>query len=253
MPSRSRNKPKTFSGRKNQPSSLTPPETPAYNLVNSISIDNVIFGLDQGQLKVLLVRQTDPRHEGHWALPGGWIHRDEDLRNAAGRVLADLTGLQDIYLEQLKTFGRVDRFPYERVITVAYYALINTEQYSLVAGQATYDVEWYPVKETPELVYDHSEILAFALNYLKSAIRYKPIAFELVPKKFTLNQLQGVYEAVLGKKLDKPNFRRKFLKLKFVKACREYQQGAPHRAARLYTFDERLYKKHETTGFTWMD
>lgn len=253
MPKPQEAKPPARAAGKRQISSLTPPDSPQKELVNSISIDNVIFGLDQGQLKVLLVRQTDPRHRGLWALPGGWIKRDEDLRNAASRVLADLTGLHDVYLEQLKTFGRVDRFPFDRVITVAYYALVNTDQYPLVAGQATYDVEWHPVANTPVLVYDHSEILSFALDYLKDAIRYKPIAFALVPKKFTLNQLQGVYEAVLGKKLDKPNFRRKLLKLAFVKPCREFQQGTRHRAAQLFRFDEAIYKKHEATGFTWMD
>lgn len=218
-------------------------------LVNAISVDNVIFGLEQGRLKVLLVRQSDTRHRGLWALPGGWIRRNEDLRDAADRVLADLTGLHDIYLEQFRTFGRVDRFPHDRVITVAYYALVNTEQYPLVAGRATRGVEWYPVSDTPRLVYDHAEILSRAIDYLRNAIRHRPIGFELLPEKFTLGQLQAVYEAVLGRKLDKPNFRRKILRMRFVRPCDEFQTGARHRAAQLYSFDLVGYRANEFAQF----
>lgn len=247
-------KPKQSRGKRREPhlASVTAPHAPDNDLVNAISVDNIILGLDHGQLKVLLVRQTDPRHHGLWALPGGWIHRDEDLRNAAIRVLADLTGLRGIFLEQLKTFGRVDRLPFDRVITVAYYALVNTDQYSLVAGQSTLDIEWWPVNDVPDLVYDHAEILAWSHQHLQRAIRYTPIAFELLPDKFTLNQLQTVYQAVLGRKFDKPNFRRKILQQKFVKPCQEFQKASRQRTAQLYHFDAKLYEELAETRFTWM-
>jgi len=234
------------------PASIAPPQSADTDLVNAISVDNVIFGLDQGQLKVLLVRQTDPRHRGLWALPGGWIRHDEDLRDAADRVLADLTGLHDIYLEQFRTFGGVDRFPHDRVITVAYYALVNTEQYSLVAGRATREIEWHPVTDTPRLVYDHAEILSRAIDCLRKTIRYSPLGFELLPEKFTLAQLQAVYEAVLGRKLDKPNFRRKILRTDFLKPCDEFQIGTRHRAAQLYSFDVQGYQASESGRFNWL-
>jgi 8-oxo-dGTP diphosphatase len=252
MPDRAQPKQSRRKSREPHLVSVTPPHASDNEIVNSISVDNIILGLDQGQLKVLLVRQNDPRHHGLWALPGGWIRHDEDLRNAAIRLLADLTGLRGIFLEQLKTFGRVDRLPFERVITVAYYALVNTDQYLLVAGQSTLGVEWRPVNDIPELVYDHAEILAWSHQYLKRAIRYTPIAFELLPQKFTLNQLQTVYQAVLGRKFDKPNFRRKILKHKFVKPCQEFRKASRQRAAQLYYFDAQLYEELAETRFTWM-
>lgn len=231
-------------------SSLPPTAHAQCDLVNAISVDNIIFGLDGGHLKVLLVRQTDVRHRGLWALPGGWIRRNEGLRDAAARVLADLTTLEDVYLDQLGAFGRVDRFPYDRVITVAYYALIRADQCEIATSQWTYDVKWHPVDETPALVYDHAEILSHALENLRNRIRHAPIGFELLPEKFTLGQLQTVYESVLGTKLDKPNFRRKILRMNIIRPCQEFQQDSRHRAAQLYQFDAELYRQYQQSGFT---
>lgn len=221
------------------------------DLIKALSIDNLIFGLDRDQLKILLVRQTDPMHEGKWALPGGWIRYDENLRDAAYRLLEDLTGIKQLYLEQLKTFGRVSRFPNDRVVTVAYYALVSAENYLLVAGQSAADVSWFNANELPALVYDHADIIAYGLKFLRHQIRHQPIGFNLLPEKFTLLQLQALYEAILNTKLDKPNFRRKIMKMNLLTPCDEKQQGVPHRAANLYRFDPEIYKRLTESGFSF--
>jgi len=221
------------------------------NVIKALSIDNLIFGLDDNKLKILLVRQTDPMHQGKWALPGGWIRYDENLRDAAYRLLEELTGVKKIYLEQLKTFGRVDRFPTERVVTIAYYALVSAENYLLVAGQSAADVSWQVVNELPELVYDHAEIVAYGMKFLRHQVCHQPIGFNLLPEKFTLLQLQALYEAILNTKLDKPNFRRKIMKMELLKECNEKQVGVPHRAARLFKFDADAYQKLTESGFSF--
>ncbi len=221
------------------------------NVIKALSIDNLIFGLDDDQLKILLVRQTDPMHQGKWALPGGWIRYDENLRDAAYRLLEELTGIRDVYLEQLKTFGRLDRFPDERVVTVAYYALVSADKFSLVAGQTAEQVNWQSVNNLPELVYDHAEIIEHGLKVLRHQVCHKPIGFNLLPEKFTLLQLQALYEAILNIRLDKPNFRRKIMKMNLLSPCNEKQQGVPHRAANLYTFDAEAYEQLTQSGFSF--
>jgi 8-oxo-dGTP diphosphatase len=220
-------------------------------VIKALSIDNLIFGLDHDQLKILLVKQTDPMHQGKWALPGGWIRYDENLRDAAYRLLEELTGVKQLYLEQLKTFGRVDRFPTERVVTVAYYALVSAENYSLVAGQSTDDVSWQNANDLPELIYDHAEIIDYGIQFLRHQICHQPVGFNLLPEKFTLLQLQALYEAILNAKLDKPNFRRKILKMNLLAPCNEKQQGVPHRAANLYRFDSEAYEHLTQSGFSF--
>lgn len=220
-------------------------------VIKALSIDNLIFGLDDGELKILLVKQTDPMHQGKWALPGGWIRYDENLRDAAYRLLEELTGIREVFLEQLKTFGRVDRFPTERVVTVAYYALVSADNFSLVAGQSAADVNWQSVNKLPELVYDHAEIIEHGLKVLRHQVCHQPIGFNLLPEKFTLLQLQALYEAILNTKLDKPNFRRKIMKMNLLSACNEKQQGVPHRAASLYRFDAEAYKQLSESGFAF--
>lgn len=221
------------------------------NVIKALSIDNLIFGLDHDELKILLVKQTDPMHQGKWALPGGWIRYDENLRDAAYRLLEELTGIRQLFLEQLKTFGRVDRFPNDRVVTVAYYALVSAENYSLVAGQAAADVSWHSANKLPELVYDHAEIIEHGLKVLRHQVCHQPIGFNLLPEKFTLLQLQALYEAILNTKLDKPNFRRKIMKMNLLTPCNEKQQGVPHRAANLYRFDDEAYKHLTESGFAF--
>lgn len=225
-----------------------PPPTGA---LNNLSIDNLVFGLDGNKLKVLLVKHAAGVGYGRWAFPGGWIGHDEDLRHAAERLLKSLTGVSHHYLEQLKCFGKVDRFPDERVITIAYYALVSADDYALVAGLHASDVAWFDVHALPELVFDHAELLDFGLSFLQQKIRREPIGFNLLPEKFTLLQLQELYEAILDLKLDKPNFRRKIMKMNLLTPCSEKQTGVAHRAANLYRFDIETYQKLKQQGFTF--
>ena len=235
-----------------QPYSHVEPLSSPRDVLPSLTIDNVIFGLEGESLQVLLVRHGEGIREGQWGLPGGWIYRDENLRDAPTRLLKDLTGLEDIYLEQLKTFGRIDRFPNERVITVAYYALVSAEHYkSLKAGFTASEASWFSVKELPELIYDHSELLREGIQRLKYKVRHEPLGFNLLPEKFTLLQLQQLYETILETSIDKPNFRRKLMKMNLLVPCNEKQTGVAHRAANLYRFDQEIYDKLCSQGFSF--
>jgi 8-oxo-dGTP diphosphatase len=211
----------------------------AQEIIETISIDCLIFGLHQGQLEILVVKHAEGIRKGDWGLPGGWIKRDEDLDDAAYRLLHDLTGLENIYLEQLKAFGSADRYPVERVVTIAYYALVRPEHYHIVAGFTASDVQWRKLQDCKGLVYDHNEILDAGLEHLKSKICREPVGFNLLPTKFNLLQLQELYEAILGVKLDKPNVRRKMIKTGLLIPCDEKQKDVPHRAAALYRFNKK--------------
>lgn len=215
----------------------------AEDIIETISIDCLVFGLNKGQLEILLVQHGEGIREGYWGLPGGWIRNNEDLDAAAYRLLHDLTGLENVYLEQLKAFGRADRYPGKRVVTVAYYALIRPEHYHLVAGFTASDVRWEILSDCKGLIYDHDEILASGLEHLKNQVCREPVGFNLLPKKFTLLQLQEVYEVILGVKLDKPNFRRKMKKTGLLRPCHEKQENVPHRAAALYSFNKEVVYK----------
>lgn len=228
---------------------VPPPEPTEF--LSRLSIDNVIFGLDHGQLDIMLVKHDIGLGKGRWALPGGFIGRDENLRDAAARLLLNLTGVRDLYLEQLKAFGRIDRFPKDRVVTIAYYALVSAEDYPLVAGTDASDAKWFNVKELPPLIYDHSHIVEYGMQFLRHQVRHKPIGFNLLPEKFTLLQLQELYEAILDVKLDKPNFRRKMMKMNLLAPCNEKQTGVPHRAANLYRFDSEAYERLTEKGFSF--
>ncbi|MBE60990.1 MAG: NUDIX hydrolase [Flammeovirgaceae bacterium] len=209
--------------------------------MDDLSIDCVIFGFTD-ELKVLLVKHADGISKGKWALPGGWITYDESLDQAANRILKLLTGVDNLFLEQLKAFGAVNRFPSKRVVTVGYYTLIRDIDYNVVAGFTASDVQWFSINEIPDLPYDHQEILDYAWNQLKLKVKQEPIGFNLLPKKFTLLQLQNLYESILQIKLDKPNFRRKMLGMKLLIDIDEKQDNVSHRAAKLYRFDEQVYQ-----------
>lgn len=222
------------------------------NVLESVSIDCVVFGLsDDNKLKILLIRHGEGVSQGKWGLPGGWIYRDEDLRDAANRLLKGLTGLGDVYLEQLRAFGKTNRFQHGRVVTVAYYALIRQDHFEVVPGFTASEVIWRDADNAPKLIYDHNEILDFGLKFLQHKVRHEPIGFNLLPEKFTLLQLQQLYESVLSVKLDKPNFRRKMMKMGLLVACNEKQKQRAHRAAELYRFDPDVYKKLTQQGFTF--
>jgi 8-oxo-dGTP diphosphatase len=222
------------------------------NILDSVSIDCVVFGLSSdNKLKILLIRHAEGVSRGKWGLPGGWIYRDEDLRDAANRLLKDLTGLSNVYLEQLRAFGKANRFPYGRVVTVAYYALIRQDHFEVVPGFTASEVVWRDAYDSLDLIYDHNEILNFGLKCLQHKVRHEPIGFNLLPKKFTLLQLQQLYESVLSVKLDKPNFRRKMIKMGLLIACNEKQKQRAHRAAELYRFDPAVYRRLTEQGFTF--
>jgi len=220
-------------------------------VMKSITIDCVIFSFDNESLEVLLVEHAHGIRQGEWGLPGGWILKDEDIDDAAQRLLFKLTSLKNIYLEQLKAFGAPDRFPLGRVITIGYYALIKKESYKLKAGLTASNVKWFKIKDIPDLIYDHNEILNYSLEHLRKKVRQAPIGFNLLPEKFTLLQLMQLYEEILGVEMDKPNFRRKFLKMKLLKDLDEKQTDVSHRAAKLYRFDHEIYKKLTRKGFNF--
>lgn len=221
------------------------------SVVNAITIDSVIFGFDNGVLEVLLIQHGEGIRKGEWGLPGGWIREQESIDNAARRLLADLTGLDNIYLEQLKAFGEPERFPLGRVITIGYFALIKKEDYDVRAGFTASDAKWYKIKDVPELIYDHNEILNYSLQHLRTRVRQAPVGFNLLPKKFTLFELMQLYEEILGIEMDKSNFRRKILRMKMLVALDERQKDVSHRAAQLYEFDEKIYQKLTQKGFNF--
>ncbi|MFD1255328.1 NUDIX domain-containing protein [Mucilaginibacter terrae] len=211
---------------------------------SEFSIDCVIFGFEAGELKVLLIERNDEPFEGWLALPGNLVKNDEGIEEAAGRILHELTGLDDLHMEQFHTFGDVNRHPRGRIITVAYYALIRIDaQKELIPGQLARKAFWHTVTDLPKLAFDHSEIFRTGFNKLRRRLSYQPIAYELLPEKFTLTQLQQLYEAILNKKLDKRNFRKKMLSYGFLKELDEKQKNVSFRAAKLYKFDRRKYSK----------
>lgn len=220
-------------------------------VVDALSIDCLIFGFQHDKLHILLVKHGEGISMGNWGLPGGWVLCNESLDQAAYRLLRDLTGLHDIFLEQLKAFGDPNRFPGKRVITIAYFALIAEDRYQLVPGFTASDACWFDLASTPELIYDHQQILDYGFAQLRHKVQHEPIGFNLLPERFTLLQLQSLYEAILGVKLDKPNFRRKILKMKLLVETGENEQNVSHRAAQLYRFDEAVYQRLLTSGFSF--
>jgi 8-oxo-dGTP diphosphatase len=209
----------------------------------------VVFGLDESGLQVLLIQRDLEPYQGSWALPGGFVRVDEDLEAAALRELREETGLERVYLEQLYTFGAPDRDPREHVVTVAYTALVKLTDHRVQAATDARNAAWFAVDDLPRLAFDHPNIVAVALGRLRGKLRYQPIGFELLPPKFTLSQLQRMYEIILERPLDKRNFRKKVLSLDLLEELEEVQQDVAHRAARLYRFDERKYKKLANRGF----
>src|SRR5260221_3794800 len=172
----------------------------------ALTVDCVVFGYDEGELKVLLIERGLDPFKGKWALPGGFVRVAEPLNDAAGRDLREEAVLKDIFLEQLYTFGTVDRDPRERVVSVAYYALVKLSDHRAKAATDAANAEWFPISRVPKLAFDHAEILATALGRLEGKVRYQPIGFELLPPKFTLSQLHHLFEALLTTALGKRNF-----------------------------------------------
>ncbi|MGH7131813.1 MAG: NUDIX hydrolase [Phycisphaerales bacterium] len=215
----------------------------------AVTVDCVIFGLDEGGLKVLLIRRLSEPFKGRWALPGGFVEMEESLPDAAMRELQEETGLTTLYLEQLFTFGDPGRDPRGRVITIAYWALTRVLAQPVRAASDAESAAWFGLDDPPNLAFDHAKVLATALERLRAKVRYQPVGFELLPKLFTLTQLQRVYEIILDRPIDKRNFRKRVLDMGILVDSGEVEQDVAHRAAKLYRYDRRQYDRLARDGF----
>ncbi len=217
----------------------------------ALTVDCVLFGWDMQteQLKVLLIERAHDPYKGFWAFPGGFVDMDETADVAAARELEEETGVTNVYMEQLYTFTGVERDPRERVVSVAYFALVKPHKHKVVAASDATRAQWIPLSEIEKLAFDHAIILKTALERLRGKVRYQPLGFELLPEKFTLTQLQSLYEAVLGEQIDKRNFRRKVLKSNILIQLDEYETNVSHRAARLFSFDQTRYEELTAKGY----
>ena len=217
----------------------------------NVTVDNLVFAMHDSKLKVLLVKYTSGLAANNWGLIGHWVKMDESLDVAASRVVKQATGVENLYLDQLSAFGKVNRYPGQRIVTVAYYSLVRYEETKIKVDPNLAEVAWFDVYDLPELVFDHKEIIISCLGRLQYNVRHEPIGFNLLPKKFTLLELQEIYEAILNKSLDKPNFRRKIQKMNLLINCHEKQTNVAHRAASLYRFDVHVYEKLREFGFSF--
>lgn len=216
----------------------------------SVTVDAVVFGYDGMDLKILLIQRKNAPFAHYWALPGGFVDMNEDLETAVKRELEEETGLKDIFFEQLFTFGKPDRDPRGRVISIAYFALVKKSDFHYAkAASDAQEVSWFSMNHLPNLAFDHDIILKMALERIRGKVRWQPIGFELLPQKFPLSELQHLYETILGGKLDKRNFRKNILKMDVLKELNEFQQDVSHRAARLYSFDQQKYEQKLNAGF----
>ncbi|MEN4760375.1 MULTISPECIES: NUDIX domain-containing protein [unclassified Chryseobacterium] len=226
-----------------------------------LSADPVIFGFDQNELKVLLLKMN---YRKQWFLPGGYVRKDEDLDDAVVRILKDRAGITEVYLEEFAVFGKKNRsefyfedfdetlFHKQRFVTIGYYALYNPDRFNLIADEFSESCEWIYLSELPniELAMDHREIIEKALLTLREKISHKPIGFNLLPEKFTLSELQKLYEVILGKELNRGNFYRKIKNLGILKKLDERRTGGAHKAPDLYSFDEENYAKALENGLS---
>ncbi len=217
----------------------------------ALTVDCVIFGFDGTGLQLLFIQRGLEPFKGAWALPGGFVHVDETVDAAAQRELSEETGLGPVFLEQLYTFGQLDRDPRERVVSVAYYALVNCFDHPPLAATDAVAARWFAMDALPPLAFDHARIVEVALQRLRSKLRYEPIGFELLPKKFRLSQLQALYEAVLNQPVDKRNFRKKVLGFELLVALDETQRDGAHRPAQLFRFDTKRYQQLKKKGFSF--
>ena len=207
-----------------------------------VSVDCIIFGFDEGELKLLLLKRNFEPAMGKWSLMGGFVQEDESVDAAAKRVLAELTGLENVYMEQVGTFGDLERDPGERVISVAYYALVNVNEYDRELVQQ-HNAHWTKIDELPQLIFDHPIMISKARELMKHKASYYAIGFNLLPDLFTLTQLQNLYEAIYGEPMDKRNFRKRVAEMDFIEKTDLIDKSGSRRGAYLYKFNDKAYRK----------
>lgn len=212
----------------------------------ALSVDCVIFGFDENKLKVLLIRSDLRKYAGKWSLLGDLVLPHEDLDAAAYRVLKQRTGLSDVYLEQVHTFGALNRHPAGRVVTVAYCSLVNVQHHKL--NILDNELHWHDIQSVTDLAFDHQQIFEMCLRQLQKRVQEHPLGFNLLPKKFSLRDLQNLYEAILNIKMDRRNFRKKFFSMDFLIDLKEMEQDVPHRPGKLYRFNYEKYEKKKKTA-----
>jgi 8-oxo-dGTP diphosphatase len=222
--------------------------TNAEQLVSSypavpLTVDCVIFGFEDNKMKVLLIRSDLEVYKGKWSLLGDFVHETEELDDAAYRVLRERTGMTDVFLEQVHTFSRVDRHPGGRVMTVAYCSLLNIRHHELKI--LANELHWHSVSSLREMAFDHKEILDACYKWLQKRIQEHPLGFNLLPEKFSLRELQNLYEAILNVELDRRNFRKKFFSMDFLVDTGEFETDVKHRPGKLYQFDFNKYEKNK--------
>ena len=215
-----------------------------------VAVDCIIFGFNKENLELLLIKRNFPPQKDKYSLMGGFLNKDESLDKSAQRILEELTGLDDVYLEQLYTYGEVNRDPGNRVISVAYYALINSEKYGKNISE-DYHAHWYEINNYPGLIFDHNQMVDKALKRLRRKAKNQPIGFELLPEKFTIPQLQQLYEAIYQQKFDKRNFRKKILDMNVLKKLEEKDKESSKKGAYYYKFDKQKYDKLVEEGLSF--
>lgn len=212
-----------------------------------VALDCIIFGFDRKELKLLLIKRDFEPEQGKWSLMGGFLNKNESLDKAASDILRELTGLRNIYLEQMHTYGAIDRDPVERTISVAYYALIDIHKHDKELVKK-YGAQWFPISEVPSLIFDHNEMVQNALRSLRMKASFQPVGFELLPDRFTLPDLQQLYEAIYNTPMDKRNFRRRVLAMDILENTGLKQKNNSKKGAFLYQFDEDKYKEKLAEG-----
>ncbi|HYW36011.1 MAG TPA: NUDIX domain-containing protein [Balneolaceae bacterium] len=212
-----------------------------------VALDCIIFGFNRSGLKLLLIKRDFEPEKGKWSLMGGFLNRDESLDDAANRILHNLTGLENVYLEQLHGFGEVDRDPVERTISIAYYALINIHEHDKELVNE-HGAQWFPIDELPDLIFDHPEMVKAAKSRLRYRASHEPVGFELLPEKFTMPELQQLYESIYQTSLDKRNFRRRILSMDVLNKTDEKEKKYSKKGAYLYKFNKDKYDKKIAKG-----
>lgn len=219
-------------------------------IIENLSVDCMVYGFEDNKLKILLFRHRDGVSKGQWALPGGFVEQFENVDKAADRILCDTTGIDDVFLDQFRLFGDVERYPFRRVVTMSYFALVRPEHHQIIPGLPAEEVKWFDVANIPQLIFDHNEIVGSALKFLKEKVKHEPIGVNLLPAHFTLDQLKTLYEVILETTLDEEVFRNNVLLMKPLKevilAGDENSDGEKY-----FSFDMEVYHKFLAKGFSF--